>query len=130
VRVRRSLSADERVLRALDLETWSLDSSLAPLPPAGQHVFEVRGLVVRREYRRMGVGGALLDAVARDASARGGRRLTLRVLAGNVPARGLYERYGFKVEGVLQEEFRLGGRYVDDVLMALALTGSRAPRSP
>lgn len=94
--------------------------------PASKHVFEIRGLVVRSEYRRMGVATVLLDAAARDASARGGRRLTLRVLAGNLPARGLYERYGFKIEGVLQEEFRVGGRYVDDVLMALALGGSRS----
>jgi RimJ/RimL family protein N-acetyltransferase len=39
------------------------------------------------------------------------------VLGGNAPARRLYERCGFRVEGVLPEEFLIGGAYVDDVLM-------------
>ena len=33
---------------------------------------------------------------------------------------------GFEVEGVLRGEFLLGGRYVDDVLMALDLTAAPA----
>jgi hypothetical protein len=41
------------------------------------------------------------------------------------PLRGrLYESCGFRVEGVLREEFRIEGRYVDDVLMALDLLSS------
>ena len=33
-------------------------------------------------------------------------------------ARRLYESCGFQIEGVLRDEFYLGGQYVDDVLMA------------
>jgi len=33
-------------------------------------------------------------------------------------AKGLYESCGFAVEGVLEDEFLLSGRLVDDVLMA------------
>jgi len=56
--------------------------------------------------------------LARD---RGARKLSLRVLGGNVAARRLYEPCGFTTEGTLREEFFLGGRYVDDVLMACML---------
>ncbi|NUR65391.1 MAG: GNAT family N-acetyltransferase, partial [Streptomyces sp.] len=52
---------------------------------------------------------------------RGARRLTLRVLGHNTPARRLYESEGFVVEGVLPEEFLLDGEYVDDVFMGRGL---------
>ena len=45
-------------------------------------------------------------------------------------ARRLYESCGFTAEGVLREEFFLGGRYVDDVLMACMLVGSSVSPLP
>jgi ribosomal protein S18 acetylase RimI-like enzyme len=89
---------------------------------SNSHVLEVKGLTVDPAYRRRGVGRQLLEAAVREAGARGARRLTLRVLAPNEGARALYEHCGFRVEGVLRGEFRLEGRYVDDVLMAFDLT--------
>ena len=89
---------------------------------SNSHVLEVKGLTVDPAHRRRGIGRELIEAAVREASARGARRLTLRVLAPNQGARALYERCGFSVEGVLREEFRLDGRYVDDVLMALDVT--------
>lgn len=53
---------------------------------------------------------------------RRARKLALRVLGRGDRARLLYESCGFQVEGVLRGEFHLGGRYVDDVLMARDLT--------
>jgi ribosomal protein S18 acetylase RimI-like enzyme len=85
------------------------------------HVLEVRGLAVSASARRRGVGRALLGAAASEAAARGGRRLRLRVLSHNLAARALYEACGFTVDGVLRDEFLLGGRYVDDVMMSRAL---------
>ena len=82
----------------------------------------VNGLAVDPSRRRVGVGRALIDAAAAEASARGARRLTLRVLGPNDAARRLYESAGFVVEGVQRGEFFLEGEYVDDVLMALDLS--------
>jgi ribosomal protein S18 acetylase RimI-like enzyme len=90
---------------------------------ASRHVLEIKGLSVSPAHRRRGVGRALVHAAIRTARAAGARRLTLRVLAHNDDARALYARCGFEVEGVLRGYFRLDGRYVDDVLMALDLTG-------
>ena len=53
------------------------------------------------------------------------RKLTLRVLGHNGPARALYEACGFEVEGVSRGLFFLDGVYVDDVLLALDLTTPR-----
>ncbi|MET9828693.1 GNAT family N-acetyltransferase [Streptomyces sp. NPDC006385] len=81
------------------------------------HVRQIQGLAVADEARGRGVGRALIRAAVEEARRRGARRLTLRVLGHNTPARKLYESEGFVVEGVLPEEFFVGGAYVDDVFM-------------
>jgi len=94
---------------------------------ASRHVLMIAGLAVDPARQRQGIGGALVEAAAAEARARGARRLTLRVLAHNEGARRLYERAGFVVEGVLRGEFFLDGEYVDDVLMALDLIRATHP---
>ncbi|MFE6200628.1 GNAT family N-acetyltransferase [Streptomyces sp. NPDC057838] len=81
------------------------------------HVRMIRGLAVAEEARGRGVARALLRAAGEEARRLGARRLTLRVLAHNAPARALYASEGFAVEGILPEEFFLDGTYVDDVFM-------------
>ncbi|MGX1566759.1 N-acetyltransferase family protein [Streptomyces sp. NPDC055506] len=88
---------------------------------ANRHVRQIQGLAVGEHARGRGVGRALVRAAVDEARRRGARRLTLRVLAHNVPARELYESEGFVVEGILPEEFLLDGKYVDDVLMGHSL---------
>jgi ribosomal protein S18 acetylase RimI-like enzyme len=90
---------------------------------ANAHVLEVKGLLVDPAQRRRGVGRTLVQSAVQAATTRGARRLRLRVLSSNPEARALYEACGFVVEGVLREEFMLDGAYVDDVLMALDLSG-------
>lgn len=85
------------------------------------HVWHVQGLAVCASARRRGIGRALLRAGIAEATARGGRRLTLRVLGTNPGAQALYEAEGFVVEGILRGEFVLDGEEVDDVLMARPL---------
>ncbi|MFC5220386.1 GNAT family N-acetyltransferase [Streptomyces coerulescens] len=93
-----------------------------PTPLASNaHVRQIQGLAVADEARGHGVGRALIRAAVEEARRRGARRLTLRVLGHNTPARKLYESEGFVVEGVLPEEFYLDGRYVDDVIMGQGL---------
>ena len=93
-----------------------------PTPLASNaHVRQIQGLDVSDEARGHGVGRALIRAVVEEARRRGARRLTLRVLGHNTPARKLYESEGFVVEGVLPEEFFLEGGYVDDVMMGQTL---------
>lgn len=85
---------------------------------SADHVLEVKGLTVDAAHRRRGVGRALMHAAIERARAAGARKLMLRVLGHNAGARELYAACGFEIEGVLREFFHLGGRYVDDVLMA------------
>ncbi|MFF6998573.1 GNAT family N-acetyltransferase [Streptomyces sp. NPDC008313] len=89
-----------------------------PTPLAcNTHVRQIQGLAVADAARGAGVGRALLRAAQDEARRLGARRISLRVLGHNTPARTLYESEGFVVDGVLPEEFLLDGRYVDDILM-------------
>ncbi|WP_416967060.1 GNAT family N-acetyltransferase [Streptomyces sp. 4F14] len=88
---------------------------------ASAHVRQIQGLAVSESARGNGVGRALVRAAIEKARTEGARRITLRVLSHNTPARRLYEGEGFAVEGVLPGEFLLDGEYVDDVLMGRAL---------
>ncbi|MGV9313459.1 N-acetyltransferase family protein [Streptomyces sp. NPDC003691] len=93
-----------------------------PTPlPCNRHVRQIQGLAVSEAARGRGVARALLRAAYDEARRQGAVRITLRVLGHNAPARALYESEGFTVEGVLRDEFLLGGEYVDDVLMARRL---------
>jgi ribosomal protein S18 acetylase RimI-like enzyme len=93
------------------------------------HVVQIRGLAVTPEHQGKGVGRRLVGEAVEVARGRGARRLTLHVLASNETARRLYGSCGFVVEGVQREQFHLGGRYVDDILLALDLTTLRTPQA-
>ena len=90
---------------------------VTPLPE-NAHVLGIVGLAVAPADRRRGIASALLAAAEQHARARGARKLSLRVLSTNGGAVRLYERHGFQREGTLRDEFRIGGRFVDDVLMS------------
>ncbi|MBD0691909.1 GNAT family N-acetyltransferase [Streptomyces sp. CBMA123] len=87
-----------------------------------RHVRQIQGLAVDDTVRGRGIGRRLVEATCAAARADGARKMTLRVLGWNAPARRLYESCGFVVEGVLVEEFLIDGRFVDDVWMARQLT--------
>ncbi|MFC8129689.1 GNAT family N-acetyltransferase [Streptomyces sp. NPDC057302] len=88
---------------------------------ANAHVRQILGFAVADEARGRGVGRGLVRAAVEEARRQGARRITLRVLGHNTPARTLYASEGFVVEGVLPGEFFLDGSYVDDVLMGRVL---------
>lgn len=150
--IRSATPEDEPALRALDRAIWSwlhapveprdrpFDTTgvlvydadgeiagyvkMAPMwdIPSVAHVRELKGLAVDARFQRRGIGRQLLEAIAAQARADGARKLTLRVLGHNTPARDLYAACGWEVEGVLRDLFLIEGRYVDDVLMSLDLT--------
>ena len=88
-----------------------------PLPESA-HVVVVNGLVVHPDMRRRGLARTLLEAAEQLATERGMRKVSLRVLAHNTPARTLYAALGYEVEGLLAAEFQIDGTYVDDFILA------------
>jgi RimJ/RimL family protein N-acetyltransferase len=79
------------------------------------------GVAVRREFRGLGFGEALMRVGAEWARRLGVTRLKLGVFATNEPAISLYRKLGFVDEGRLNGEVMLEGRAVDEILMVLWL---------
>lgn len=66
----------------------------------------INNIGVWPESRRLGVGGALLGSALEAAEHRGAVEAVLEVRAGNLPARRMYERFGFAVVGERRGYYR------------------------
>lgn len=88
--------------------------------PASIHVADV-GLMVAREERRRGVGLALMEAAEGWGRANGVLKLELHVFPHNRPAIALYEKLGYREEGLRRKQYRRGRALLDALLMAKEL---------
>jgi ribosomal protein S18 acetylase RimI-like enzyme len=78
------------------------------------------GMGVHREWRRLGMGQRLLDVAIEWAKADQQMEwIDLQVVASNGAAVRLYERAGFTETGFIRDCFRMDGRQVDYLSMAL-----------
>lgn len=77
------------------------------------------GMSVLAGCRRLGIGDALLTTLLDWARASSlVTKVCLAVLEANAPARALYDKHGFVVEGRRPREIRFDdGTYADDLLM-------------
>lgn len=82
---------------------------------------EILTLTVAPHMRRRGIGAALIAAAAAGLKARGAERLLLEVSEANVPARALYERAGFAVDGRRRGYYATPEGAKDAILMSLRL---------
>lgn len=76
-------------------------------------------LAVLPAYRKRKLGGKILSALIDLAEQIGALRLTLEVRVSNLPARKLYEKYGFVVRGVRKKYYQDEDAYImwkDDLL--------------
>jgi ribosomal-protein-alanine N-acetyltransferase len=60
---------------------------------------ELLNLAVLPAFRRRGIGARLLEQVFQEATRRGALEMFLEVRDSNPGALGLYERFGFKLQG-------------------------------
>jgi RimJ/RimL family protein N-acetyltransferase len=81
------------------------------------------GMYVRPVARGTGVARRLVEAVIDFARPRV-ELIQLSVVMGNEPARRLYARLGFVEYGIEKNSLKHAGRYYDEILMALGLTGN------
>ena len=68
--------------------------------------WEIENIVVDENERQVGIGSALVRHLAAEAAASGAVSLLLEVRESNIPARRLYEKIGFRVEGRRKNYYR------------------------
>lgn len=89
-----------------------------PDVPRHRHAGEINMIAVHDKCRGDGVGTALMEAMIDLADNwLQLRRLSLTVWSTNKTAIGLYEQFGFKIEGTMPEYVFGDGQYVDAHLM-------------
>lgn len=102
-------------------ESWSLDSFSKELTnPLAKYIVaktkdkiigfaglwiivdegHITNIAVHPDYRKKGVGSALVDSLIEHSKKWGCSALTLEVRASNIPAQNLYSKYGFQSEGI------------------------------
>lgn len=85
---------------------------------------------VASDARRLGVGHALLEALAEASEAAGLYKLTSRIFTTNVASIALHEASGFTIVGVQRRHGRLDGEWKDCVLVERLLGEAATPEAP
>src|SRR5690348_10028151 len=81
------------------------------------------GMYVRPAARNASIGRRLVEAICHLARQQV-ELIQLSVVRDNAQARSLYARVGFREYGVEKNALKQDGRYYDEVLMAMDLSGS------
>jgi ribosomal protein S18 acetylase RimI-like enzyme len=87
-----------------------------------RHKATLVAMYVAPEHAGLGAGGALIEALLREARAEGFELLVLTVTEGNSSAIKLYERAGFRSFGVEPRAIKVAGRAYAKNHMYLHLT--------
>jgi len=75
---------------------------------SGERVGHIYTLDVKRKFRRMGVGSALIKALERLFIKKGAVRSCLEVRSDNIAAKNLYLKLGYKPVGIIRDYYGLG----------------------
>ncbi len=82
---------------------------------ASRHVGRL-GVIVVQPLRGIGVGRALLQVAEMVAAEKGYEKIVLSTFSNNCIARHLYESVGYRMVGVREKHFVMGGNYIDEIL--------------
>ncbi len=86
-------------------------------PSNRKHTAYIASLLIK-EYRNLGIGSAMIQIATEKAKENNMEKLCLSVFSSNIGAINFYKKCGFEMEGVLKKQFKIDGKYVDEVYMA------------
>jgi len=79
-------------------------------------------IYIHQDFHNVGLGTSMLEQLLKLAREEKMHRLTLWVVADNKRAIHLYEKMGFKIEGIMKDAyFGAEGNYHDELVMGLIL---------
>ncbi|AUY26623.1 GNAT family N-acetyltransferase [Mixta calida] len=87
-----------------------------------EHGIAEVGFLLAAAFQGKGYGAESLRAVCQLAFALDFRKLTASVTVGNHASKAVLEKAGFRLEGVLRENYHLHGRWQDDWVFGLLRT--------
>lgn len=98
-----------------------------PLKHRNLHIAYLGGLAIDPQHNGRGYGALMMQEIIDLGKSRGFLRIELSTAVSNTRAIHLYEKCGFKKEGVLQKYTYLKSenRFVDEVMMAYLYPSSR-----
>lgn len=85
------------------------------------HVAEF-GLSLLAEYRNSGIGSQLIAILIRWCTVAGIEKLNLEVFHDNARAIALYQKIGFRPEGIRKKQIKIDNHYIDLIQMTLFIT--------
>lgn len=96
----KSLEMPERIyiVGCVDKRVVAVAGLICSIPEA-----ELMNVSVDNRYRRLGIAQDLLKKLFEEGTAAGVTDIVLEVRAGNMPAKSLYEKLGFKEEGLIRK---------------------------
>jgi RimJ/RimL family protein N-acetyltransferase len=81
----------------------------------------VVGIVIRKDFRELGIGTAMMRLLVEQAEKMGLKVLTLTAFASNKRAIHVYEKVGFIQTGLIPKKHLKQGKYIDEVIMTKLL---------
>ncbi|MHA2362391.1 MAG: N-acetyltransferase family protein [Candidatus Hodarchaeales archaeon] len=87
------------------------------------HVANIFGMYVSKDFRGLGIGKKLMDAALRKIKMNKEIiKINLAVNTVQESAVALYQKYGFKIVGKLSKDILVAGKFYDGFLMELILS--------
>jgi RimJ/RimL family protein N-acetyltransferase len=81
----------------------------------------VVGIVIKKGFRELGIGTAMMRVLIEQAKKMGMKILTLTAFASNKRAMHVYEKVGFVQTGLIPKKHLKQGKYIDEVIMTKLL---------
>jgi len=81
----------------------------------------VVGIVIKKGFRELGIGTAIMQALVEQAKKMGMEVLTLTAFVSNKRAIHVYEKVGFVQTGLIPKKHLKEGKYIDEVIMTKLL---------
>jgi RimJ/RimL family protein N-acetyltransferase len=81
----------------------------------------VVGIVIKKDFRELGIGTAMMRVLIEQAKKMGMKILTLTAFASNKRAIHVYEKVGFLQTGLIPKKHLKQGKYIDEVIMTKLL---------